>query len=35
MSLVCMTCLRLKFSPVHWLVRWMGFCPGDKVPRAD
>lgn len=30
MMLICMACLRIKFSPLHLLVRAVGICPGDK-----
>lgn len=29
---VCGSCLRLRFSPVHLLVRAIAFCPGDRLP---
>jgi len=28
--MLCMACLRFKFSPIHWLVRMIGICPGDR-----
>lgn len=28
--LVCPACLRLRFSPAHWLVRLAGLCPQDS-----
>ena len=30
MSIMCMSCLRFKFSPIHWGARFFGMCPGDK-----
>lgn len=31
--MMCMACLRLKISPVHWIVRLLGLCPGDNRGR--
>lgn len=30
--MLCMACLRFKFSPIHWVVRLIGICPGDRMP---
>lgn len=27
-ALTCPACLRLRFSPIHWVVRALGLCPG-------
>ena len=30
MRVLCMACLRLRWSPIHGLARLFGLCPGDK-----